>query len=775
MRTYLFVILCTNKLFNSIQFNGWIDIVLTSINSQIYISEITRGELITDHYIIKFNINIKKNVPIVKLIKYRSINKINIKDFIDNILSSLEGNILSSLVLNDCLTSTLDKFAPIKRLNITYHAHSPWYNNELEAMKRKLRRFEKIYNKTNSQFNYNNFNTIRKQYRQLLNHTKTCFIKDKINIYGKNTKKIYSLINRLSNNYSPTRYPTYTIELLPNIFANFFDDKIKNIVQSINDIKHKIPIYIIPLYNTAKSYFLNFKSPSSYEISILVKICKSSYPHNDSLPKQLTDLIEPTLTELYQSIISQSIYTSIFPTSLKYAIITPLLKNSNLDDKLLKNYRPISKLPFLSKIFERVISKQIIEYLSENELYPINQSAYRKNHSTETTIVSIFDNIYNAIDEGNKVQLVLLDMSAAFDTISHKILLDRLEEIGIADKALDLLKSYITNRTYRTLINDIQSDEFQLKYGVPQGSVLGPLLFLIYLRPLSLLISKFPQIKFNIFADDIIIYQTLPLENNDNSSLINCTNNIRNWLINNNLLLNIDKTLLINISKKLTQNKFPIYLIDNLIVEPSKTVKCLGVIIDEHMLLDNHLRFTAKKAFYYFSKVKKIRKLLSFHNLKMISQSYIISHLNYCNSIYYGITKSRINYLDRILRIIVRMIYGFKRKDHNSITECLTSLGWLEMRNYSAYRILCLTYTALNAKQPCYLYDIIKLKENTRRLRSSNNLLLSNQKFNLDTYGKRRFSVSAPALWNNLPLHLRRCNSIKTFKKAVKNHLLCST
>ena len=159
--------------------------------------------------------------------------------------------------------------------------------------------------------------------------------------------KIYSLINRLSNNYSPTRYPTYTIELQPNIFANFFDDKIKNIV---------------PLYNTAKSYFLNFKSPSSYEISILVKIYKSSYPHNDSLPKQLTDLIEPTLTELYQSIISQSIHTSIFPTSLKYAIITPLLKNSNLDNKLLKNYRPISKLPFLSKIFEKVISKQIIKY-----------------------------------------------------------------------------------------------------------------------------------------------------------------------------------------------------------------------------------------------------------------------------------------------------------------------------------------------------------------------------------------------------------------------------
>ena len=104
------------------------------------------------------------------------------------------------LSLNDCLTSTLDKFAPIKRLNVTYHAHSPWYNNELEAMKRKLRRFEKIYNKTNSQFNYNNFNTIRKQYRQLLNHTKTCFIKDKINIYWKNTKKIYSLINRLSYN-----------------------------------------------------------------------------------------------------------------------------------------------------------------------------------------------------------------------------------------------------------------------------------------------------------------------------------------------------------------------------------------------------------------------------------------------------------------------------------------------------------------------------------------------------------------------------------------------
>ena len=138
-------------------------------------------------------------------------------------------------------------------------------------------------------------------------------------------------------------------------------------------------------------------------------------------------------------------------------------------------------------------------------------------------------------------------------------------------------------------------------------------------------------------------------------------------------------------------------------------------------------------------------KTMPFHNLKMISQSYIISHLNYCNLIYYGIIKSKINYIYRILRIIERMIYGFKRKDHNSITEYLKSLGWLEMRNYSAYRILCLTYIhTLYAKHQHYLYDIW------------------------------RFSVLAPVLWNNLPLILRRCNSIKTFKKTVKKHPLCS-
>ena len=114
------------------------------------------------------------------------------------------------------------------------------------------------------------------------------FIKDKINSYGKNTRKIYSFINNLSNNYNPVNHRTCTIELLPNILTNFFDDKIKNIVQLINYIKHKFPIYMLPLYNTAKSYFI---SRSSYEISILVKICKSSYTHKDSLPNQLTDLI----------------------------------------------------------------------------------------------------------------------------------------------------------------------------------------------------------------------------------------------------------------------------------------------------------------------------------------------------------------------------------------------------------------------------------------------------------------------------------------------------
>ena len=198
-------------------------------------------------------------------------------------------------------------------------------------------------------------------------------------------------------------------------------------------------------------------------------------------------------------------------SSLKYAIIKPILKKSYLDPDVLTNYRPISQLPILSKIMERVVSRQLINYLENNNQLDYFQSAYRKSFSTETALTHITDLIQNSLDSSHCVQLLLIDLSSSFDMLNHSILINRIIELGIEGSPLKWLMSFITDRTSSVKINDFISPPTNILKGVPQGSVLGPLLFSIYLRPISNIIRKYPNIYYHIYADDIQILLKLTL------------------------------------------------------------------------------------------------------------------------------------------------------------------------------------------------------------------------------------------------------------------------
>ena len=188
--------------------------------------------------------------------------------------------------------------------------------------------------------------------------------------------------------------------------------------------------------------------------------------------------------------------------SLKYAIIKPILKKSSLDPDVLTNYRWFSQLP-ICKIMERVVSHQLINYLENNNLLDYFQSAYNKSVSTETALTHVTDLIHNSLDSSYCVQLLLIDFSSAFDMLNHSILINRIIELGIEGSPVQWLMSFITDRTSSVKINDFISPPTNILKGVPQGSVLGPLLFSIYLRPISNIIRKYPNIHYHTYADDI--------------------------------------------------------------------------------------------------------------------------------------------------------------------------------------------------------------------------------------------------------------------------------
>ena len=237
------------------------------------------------------------------------------------------------------------------------------------------------------------------------------------------------------------------------------------------------------------------------------------------------------------------------PTELKQAVIRPLLKKPSLDYQEFKNFRPISNLTFLSKVIEKVVALQLVDYIDNNGLFEVFQSTYRAHHSTETALLRVYNDIAMSTDNQKSVVLVLQDLSAAFDTVDHSLLLARLStRFGICDQALDWFRSYLSDRT-QYVRNDVSSDVHALPYGVPQGSVLGPLLYSLYTSPLGD-IARSHGLSYHFYADDTQIY--LSFETSSSEDMSTCTSALEDyvkdidlWMLNNKLKLNSGKTEII--------------------------------------------------------------------------------------------------------------------------------------------------------------------------------------------------------------------------------------
>ncbi len=324
----------------------------------------------------------------------------------------------------------------------------------------------------------------------------------------------------------------------------------------------------------------------------------SSCPLDVIPPRFLTQVID-SVGPCLLSIFNSSLATSCVPDYFKTACVTPHLKKPKLDPSLHHNYRPVSKLPFMSKYLETIVSSQLLAALEENNIFAKFQSGFRKYHSTETALLKVTNDLLMAADSGLCSVLVLLDLSAAFDTIDHRILLNRLRHrVGVAGTALKWFYSYFSNRMFCVAANNYMSSFTSLKYGVPQRSVLGPILFSLYMLPLGRIIQKYDE-SFHFYADDTQLY--LPVNATDPgklSALLDCITAVKNWMSQNFLQLNDNKTEVLvfgpqQMTKQILSSAGP--LVDA--IKPS--VKNLGVCFDSNLSFEQHTTKLVQSCFYH--------------------------------------------------------------------------------------------------------------------------------------------------------------------------------
>ena len=355
--------------------------------------------------------------------------------------------------------------------------------------------------------------------------------------------------------------------------------------------------------------------------------------------------------------------------------------------------------------------------------------------------------------------LLLLDLPTAFDTVQHSTLLSRLQSCyGITGQAIPWMESYLCNRKQSVAVNYSISSSRELQFDVPQGSVLGPVLFSLYTSPLTDIIRSH-GLKYHLYADGTQLYLAFnPTCNDDLVTATSCVEafvaEIRVWMIRNYLKLNDDKSELLVFHTRHS----PRPVISNIMVgeegvTPSSSCRNIGVVFDDTLTFETQINSFCKTSFWHLRNIWRIRTYLDKPSLEILIHAFLTNKLDYCNSLLTGLPKYLIKLLQSVQNAAARLVSGSKKQDH--ITPILHELHWLPVEKRIIYKTLLITFKCFNNLAPSHLSDLIIQYKPTRTLHSSSKNLLVIPRTNTIRYGERAFCAVAPRLWNRLPLDMR--------------------
>ena len=732
---------------------------------------------ISDHYALLATIDIPiKTRPLVTEKTYRRINKIDLSTFKDDLRNSEMFNNTETTasvfadIIHSAIAQVLDKHAPFVKSRCPARSRKPFITEDILAAKKIRSRYETKYRKSRTPADLAAYKIQSNLVSKMITKSRRIYYRSLIAENSSKPKKLWATLNSLLHRKSEPVLPTFTsISEITNSFLKYFNNKITTLCSNLPivfDDPMSVPLIQPPV-------LAEFAWATVDEIILIVKNGTDSTCLLDALPtpllKSCIDVLAQPLTRLVNMCISEG----LFPVSLKSALISPLLKKPGLPKENFCNYRPISNLSFVSKLIERIIHARIMSHINSFKTFSPFQSAYRKFHSTETALLRIQNDLLLSIDRQQVSALILLDLSAAFDTIDHGILLHRLEMwFGISGPALALLSSYLHDRVQSVTIDGSSSNPLPLLTGVPQGSVLGPLLFTMYTTPLAHILND-SVVKFHLYADDTQLYISFPSTDSAPALAIlsEILDTISKWFNSNKLSLNPTKTEYLIIGNRLQAAKLTCKTLkfNNSDLLPVHHARNLGVVFDSELSSKNHINKLAQSTYFHIRQLRRIRPFLDLSSAILLANALVSSRIDYCNSLFYGLPNSQIDRLQRIQNSLARvMIPSVKKTDH--IQPVLRRLHWLPVEQRIVFKIATLTFKTISHGQPAYLRDLITVHAPTRMLRSASRHLLVVPRID-SANGRRSFSYAAPFVWNSLPDDVRSCTSLETFRSGLKTHL----
>ena len=755
-----------------------IDLILVTRPENVLFTGVCDAPGISDHCFTYCAYNMKRVKSKPYVIRRRNFRNFDKNTFYQAIEMEPWENILhvtniddKVLILEKLINDVLDKFAPYKTFVVSNKSATPWITDEiLEKMDERDGCKDK-FSKTGENKYWDAYKFLRNKVTSMMRTSQKKVFNECINNKISNSQDFYKAAKKLhvipdkksksTFSFSPDSLnKAFTSNNNKKLNEDFINSRIANLYKKTSPCIHKF----------------TFQPISEEDVIKIVKSIKSKSSGIDGINIATINLFLPRISSLLTHILNVSFESNTFPERWKKALITPIPK---CEVPLVESdFRPISLLPTFSKILEKAANVQIVAYLLKYDLLDPYQSAYKKNHSTFTALLKITDDILDSIDDSNITLLIFLDFSKAFDTVNHRILIEKLKILGFQNDTCQWINSYLSNRYQQVVVGEEKSEWIHIQNGVPQGSILGPLLF-------TILVS---DMRWHIwdgsyqYADDTDLLFETSIEEMDETiaKANNVLDKIQTYCNDNFLNLNAGKTKYMFIGskpgiKKLETVKINDLKIDGTILERVKLSKNLGVTFDEVLSWVKHINLNISKAVGSFINLSRFKRFLNEKSKILLCESIVLSRFNYCDAVYMNIDNFVQRKIQRVQDMCCRFIFDTKKSDHCDYSEMRKNIGWLSMKQRRDLHCFTMMYKILHGLAPNYLQDMFTLQNEVHNVntRGSQNDQIWIDKSIKSKIHRSSFRFYAPCNYNALPSYIRNCKSVNSFKtnliKFLKN------